>query len=41
MSLLFGIDVAGGKVIMDPIVSEDVSYAENELENRVFFPHVL
>jgi hypothetical protein len=23
---------------MDPIVSEEASYAENELENRVVFP---
>ena len=38
MSSLFGIDVAGGKVIMDPIISEEASYAENELENRVVFP---
>jgi hypothetical protein len=38
MSLLFGIDVVGGKVILDPIVSEEASYAENELENRVVFP---
>jgi hypothetical protein len=28
-SLLFGIDFAGGKVIMDPIVSEEPSYEEN------------
>jgi hypothetical protein len=38
MSSLFGIDVAGGKVIMDPIISEEASYAENEIENRVVFP---
>jgi hypothetical protein len=37
ISLLFGINVAGGKVIMDPIVSEEASYEENELENRVVF----
>jgi hypothetical protein len=37
MSSLFGIDVAGDKVIMDPIISEEASYAENELENRGFF----
>ena len=30
--------MAGGKVIMDPIVSEEASYEENELENRVVFP---
>ena len=35
MSSLFGIDVAGGKTIMDPIISEEASYEENELENRV------
>jgi hypothetical protein len=38
ISSLFGIDVAGGKVIMDPIISEEASYAENELEHRVVFP---
>ena len=38
ISLLFGINVAGGKVIMDLIVSEEASYEENELENRVVFP---
>ena len=39
ISFLFGINVAGGKVIMDPIVSEEeASYEENELENRVVFP---
>ena len=37
ISLLFGINVAGGKVLMDPIVSEEASYEENELENRVVF----
>ena len=30
ISLLFGIDLAGDKVIMDPIVSEQPSYEENE-----------
>ena len=30
MSSLFGIDVAGDKVIMDPIISEEACYAENE-----------
>ena len=35
ISLLFGINVAGGKVIMGPIISEEASYEENELENRV------
>jgi hypothetical protein len=30
--LLFGIDVAGDKVIMDPIISEEPSYEENELK---------
>ena len=38
MSSLFGIDVAGGKVTMDPIIPEEANYAENELENRVVFP---
>jgi hypothetical protein len=38
MSLLFGIDVAGCKVIMDPIVSEEASYEENGLEHRMVFP---
>ena len=38
ISLLFGINVAGGKAIVDPIVSEEASYEENELENRVVFP---
>jgi hypothetical protein len=30
ISLLFGIDMAGDKVIMAPIISEDPSYGENE-----------
>jgi hypothetical protein len=30
--------VADGKVIMNPIVSEEASHEENELENRVVFP---
>ena len=38
ISLLFGINVADGRAIMDPIVSEEASYEENELENRVVFP---
>ena len=38
ISLLFGINVAGGNAIMNPIVSEEASYEENELENRVVFP---
>ena len=38
ISLLFNINVAGGKAIMDPVVSEEASYEENELENRVVFP---
>ena len=37
-SLLFGINVAGGKVILDQMVSVEASYEENELENRVVFP---
>jgi hypothetical protein len=32
ISLLFGIDMAGDKVIMAPIISEDPSYEENELK---------
>jgi hypothetical protein len=32
ISLLFGIDVAGDKVIMAPIISEDPSYERNELK---------
>jgi hypothetical protein len=39
ISLLFGIDLAGAKVIMDPVVSEEVSYEENELENAGVFLH--
>ena len=38
ISLLFGINVADGKVIMDQIVSMEASYEKNELENRVVFP---
>jgi hypothetical protein len=38
ISLLFGINVAGGKVILDQIVSVEASYEENELENRAVFP---
>jgi hypothetical protein len=36
--LLFGIDLAGAKVIMDPVVYEEASYEENELENAGVFP---
>jgi hypothetical protein len=32
ISLLFGIDMAGDKVIMAPIISENPSYEENELK---------
>jgi hypothetical protein len=32
IALLFGIDMAGDKVIMAPIISEDHSYEENELK---------
>jgi hypothetical protein len=32
ISLLFGIDMAGDKAIMAPIISEDPSYEENELK---------
>ena len=38
MSLLFAIDLAGAKVIMDPVVYEEASYEENELENAGGFP---
>ena len=42
MSLLFGIDMAGHKVIMAPITSEEPSYEENEFKKyRDFFLHVL
>ena len=30
--LLFGIDLFGDKAIMDPIISEEPSYKENELK---------
>jgi hypothetical protein len=36
-SLLFGIDYASDKAIMDPIVFEEHSYEENELENSVVY----
>ena len=32
ISLLFGIDMAGDKVLMAPITSEDPNYEENELK---------
>ena len=38
ISLLFGINVAGGKVILDQMVSVEASYEGNELENRLVFP---
>ena len=38
ISLLFGINVAGGQVILDQMVSVEASYEENKLENRVVFP---
>jgi hypothetical protein len=37
MSLLFGIDMAGDKVIMAPIISEDPSYEDNELKKYCDF----
>jgi hypothetical protein len=41
-SLLFGIDMAGHKVIMAPIISEEPSYEENEYKRyRDLFLHVL
>jgi hypothetical protein len=40
--LLFGIDMAGHKAIMAPIVSEEPSYEENRYKKyRDFFLHVL
>jgi hypothetical protein len=42
ISLLFGIDMAGHKAIMAPIVSEEPSYEENEYKKyRDLFLHVL
>ena len=42
ISLLFGIDTAGHKVIMAPIISEEPSYEENEYKKyRDLFLHVL
>ena len=42
ISLLFGIDMAGHKAIMAPIVSEEPSYEENRYKKyRDFFLHVL
>ena len=38
ISLLFAIDLAGAKVLMDPVVSEKASYEENELDNAGVFP---
>ena len=38
ISLLFAIDLAGAKVLMDPVVPEKASYEENELENAGVFP---
>ena len=38
ISLLFDIDMAGDKVIMAPIISEDPSYEENELKKYKDFP---
>jgi hypothetical protein len=32
VSLLFGIDLTGDKVIMDQIISEELSYEEKELK---------
>jgi len=37
ISLLLGNDLAGDKVIMEPIVSDEPSYEENELENTDVF----
>jgi hypothetical protein len=38
ISLLFDIDMAGDKVIMAPIISEDPSYEENELKKYKDIP---
>ena len=38
MSLLFGIDLVGDKVIMDPKVSVEPSYEEKKIENTGVFP---
>ena len=38
ISLLIAIDLAGAKVIMNPVFSEKASYEENELENAGVFP---
>jgi len=38
ISLLLGNDMAGDKVIMDTLVSDEPSYEENELENTEVFP---
>ena len=35
--LLFGIDLFGDKAIMDPIISEEPSYEENELKKHSDF----
>ena len=40
-SLLFGIDMASSNAIMDPIVFEEHSYEENELEMQWFIMRVL
>ena len=36
--MLLGNDLACDKVIMDPIVSDEPSYEENEIENTEVFP---
>jgi hypothetical protein len=42
ISLLFGIDMAGHKAIMAPIVSEEPSYEENRYKKyKDFFLHML
>jgi hypothetical protein len=42
ISLLFGIDIAGHKVIMAPIISEEPSYEENDYKKYSDFSlHVL
>ena len=37
ISLLLGNDLAGDKVLMNPIVSDEPSYKDNELENTEVF----
>ena len=36
--MLFGIHLVGDKATMDPIISEEPGYEENELKNTGIFP---